>query len=140
MIDAFDDADYYDCYEDSDQLSSESWDEAIASHIDGCAERGENVEATVRRLGPLTVYAFKRKAVHDDWIDATTERLADLLQEDWCDEFGDPEGDHQPDIDAVKNKIAEAIRDLVENNDVWQCDDVAKRTYTVEQILEALKH
>lgn len=136
MISAFDEADYYSCDELSEEFIDESVEETVAGRIDAESASGETMRETIARIAPVTVYAFKRKPVEPAWIENTVGRLTDVLTEDWMDEFGDPEGDHAPQIDEAATKLAEAVAVLVQKSDVWQCELVGEREFALDALLD----
>lgn len=131
----FDNAAFYDCEDrNPENLVHDTPEDAIADFLEwrNGFDGEQGMIETIRGLESLTVEAYQPRPLDEKWIDNAAESLAERLQDDWAEDFGDPDGDHQiePDVDALR----EVVRKAVEGVHVWQCEVVASRTYTVEEV------
>lgn len=135
MSDPFDDADFYDCCEDCEELSHETVEDAIAAHID---DRGPgDILADIVAATPLTVYAYKREVVSESWLASASRVLAAHLDELWGEEYGDPDGRNNPDEEQIAAALFPGIAAAVKPWRVWRCKEVATREYSAAEV-EAL--
>lgn len=127
---------FYDC-RDSEQLSHESPEDAILEYIDTLAEPSKPVEDTIRELGSITVTAYRRVKVGDDWIEMQARRLAERLGEEFSERFGDPDGDDcDEQIAESWRDFVPAVRAAIGKARVWSCEPCGKHVYSVNEVLE----
>ena len=132
----FDNATYYD-WRDSETLSYETVEECLEAFVEFHAEADEPVEDVVRRLESVKVTAYVRKTVADEWVEGVTRSLAETLEEWWIEEYGNPDGDDE-NIQEHWSDLLDGVRTIIGRERVWQCDDVATRTYTADEVLKLL--
>lgn len=125
--DAFDSADFYSCREDNEVLQDDNIEDAISNRIDA-----------LMRMHPdsITVYAFARIPVTEEWKRGAALRLVEHLEEWWSEEHGDPEGsDFPPDARAAMATSARAMVDaLCGAVAPWRCRRCGERTYTIDEV------
>jgi len=137
-MDPFDSATYYDACDDGENLTYDSVEEALQQRLDDCGEPGETLRETIQREAPITVDAYVRAVVTDDWITQQAERMAERLEEAWHDEFGNPDSgfDYPRAGDETRALLEQAVRKYVESTQVWACERVASREFTAAQLEE----
>jgi len=140
--DKFESATYYTCDDDAESLSCEDAEGAIEEFLDKVYEHGVGIVESIRRHSPITVYAYARREVTLHWMHGTADELSERFDEVFSEEFGDPDGGSR----ISKNDLAELARDfesaigrLVANTEVWQCEQVATRTYSAEEVESILR-
>lgn len=137
--DPFDTATYYTC-ESPEELEHESADAAIYSYVEKCTG-GKGVAEWIRENTPLEVSAYVREEVSDDWLDATAHGLAKNFSNDYGNEYGC--GDTTPitgaKLDNLASTIREALGEAVVETPPWNCNEVAKRSYSAEQVEKLLR-
>lgn len=145
---AFDDADFYDTSGDPGELDHETLEAALADLLDSAAEtRTEAIE----KVAPVLVDAFERKKLDpsfsEDCVGSWIVELGEdsFLYERWSEEYGDClDGDGGPlenvpndELEAFKAEVVEKLHALLEKHpSVWQCDKVASRKYSAEELRE----
>lgn len=83
---------------------------------------------------PVTVYAYKRRIVDDGWIKDEAVRLAEELAESYDDEFGGGDEPMINDLDTIEAALIPIIRSAVAKHPPWQCEKVAERTFSAEEV------
>ena len=137
-------ADFWDCDDDTEQLSHTDVLEAIQDYLQGFLEEGD-VEEQLREIGPIEVYPWTRNAVSVQHVDDATEQLleraAEILDED--EELGDPDGDHEILPESVVAKYRAEMRMLVERlygeANVWGCTAGAAITIETEELIALVR-
>lgn len=144
--DPFDGAAFYDARE-SERLThtevedavSEACEMAVAGRFaDGKWGTGAEVEAEIRRACPMTIEAFRRKEVTDAWVQRAAARAAEVVQESFAEEFGDPEGDGDA-LAPLAGLLAPAVRTAVTGVEVWACEVVAARSFSADEVVEMMR-
>ena len=146
---AFDSADLFTCDDEPEDLTFESPEEAIEAFVNMWAEPDEHIGSCAgpapydlpdlaRRVGPVTVFAYRRRQVEDSWYQSVASRVVELIEEQWGEDYGDPDGDFEACPEAAEAKARAWLRDLLRDAVSWRCECVAERTYSVEEIEELL--
>ena len=138
----YDNADFYDC-RDSEEYTHESPEEALEELIDIYLSPKCDVEAEIRKLGPIKVSGYTRVTLAETWAVGMSESLAEQVAENFSEEHGDPNGDDDGLSKEVLAKAAQdfepVVRELIAHATVWFCDDCGERTYSVEEILAMMR-
>jgi hypothetical protein len=137
-MDPFDSATYYDACDDGENLTYDSAEEALQQRLDDCGEPGETLRETIQREAPITVDAYVRAPVPDDWIMDEAERLAASFEESWHEDFGNPDSHYESGRvgEEVRALIEQAVRKHAEVTQVWACRMVASREFTAAELEE----
>lgn len=136
----FDSATYYDA-RDSEALSHETPEEAIIERLDTDAldpRDGRSGARQVVDFGPVEVTAYVRETISDEWVTHLLETLAEVVEENWSEDFGSTEELDDLPIDAKKAFVGSArpaVLALLSSKPVFRCRSVGTRTYTPEQTL-----
>lgn len=139
---SFKSADFFDCGE-PEQLSHDCVEDALEYYFDSFGSLGCDMRAIITEHCPISVTAFHRKRVDTGsfqlGIAQRVETLVDNLNEDFAEEFCDPDDDSTGiDEDAIGR-----IRDLVLKEfaalSVWQCEPTESVEFSAEQVCELLK-
>ena len=128
MIPEFPKAAYYDCC-DSDQLEHETPEEAVEYLIEQAVDhKDEPVLDTIRSVSPVTVTAYERHAVTDEWINRIAGSAVEQAADSWEEEYGNPDGaavSFSPKaVAAAEVAMARVLREFWSSVDVWVCDPI----------------
>ena len=139
---AFQAAKFYSCDDGCERLTHDDEWEAIHDWLDSHAEKGDESEAgTLRRTGPITVYAYAPLEIGQKYFRMQGEILLERFEEDYREEFGDPEecGKVYPPelLDAAEALVRKAFEAW---GGVWQCERVAEKEFSVEELLPHVDH
>jgi hypothetical protein len=139
MIDAFENADYYDCRGD-ERFTHESPEECIEHHLDSLMEPNGDVGALIATTGPIEVAAYVRNGVTDHSVDNWATSLAAHLLELFGEEYGDPDGESD-DIDdaALAIVLKPIIRAALADVTVWHCSKSGSRTYQPDEVAALMR-
>lgn len=152
-IDSFETCDFYSIGDGHDTLSHTEWSECVGQHFDDTADPLVHIIQQCDDLAPLEVVGWRKKVLHKSFaegvIDSMVEELqADCFQaENWWEEYGDPDGENPP-IDGVDKKEVAALEAdlseilhafLLKHAHIWQCDTVASKEFTVDELEEFAK-
>lgn len=128
----FDGADFYTAFRDAEIYDHTDWHQCLIDFIDGA------IEGPPEEYGgePITIYAAKRLTIDDKWFFWASERAATDVEECFSEEYGPI--DDPPDIDteAIRKVFEAVLRGMIKNGDVWRCEIVAEKTFTLEEIWE----
>jgi len=136
--DPYDSAELYDC-SDSEEYEHEDPAACIAEYLDGLAERDEDVDAQIVRLCPITVTAYVRATADPRWTKRTAERLAEMVDESWCGEYGTHDGLDGVAKENLERALAEALSEWAAEQTPWSCVQVGTRTYSAEQVVAMMR-
>lgn len=142
----FDGADYFSTDEDCETLEHEHPVSAIEYLVDGYGAR-ESIAAVLDEIGDVTVYAWRRKAVHELEWRAFGFRAAEVMAESFDEEYSDPDEGvlsqaavHEP---TLAKELGEVFRRHVtddgKHDPVWYCEKVAERVYTRAEVETLLR-
>lgn len=124
--------DYYALRDDIESLQHESAEDAIVEEFDG-----------VDRSRPVTVFAYRRLQISDQWIDNVTEWMLDCFSQQYADEYGDPDGDGadtpEEALLEAQQVIHAAVVKLVAATHVWACEVSDKIDLTADQVEAVLR-
>jgi hypothetical protein len=138
----FDIADYYDCRE-SEELTSETLQEALEDFIDGNLSPPSNVTEEIRKLCPIEVVAYSRKEITEHFVRNVAEECYARLAELFHEEYGEPESDYggfdKESGEEIMRDFLPAVRKAAARGTVWQCDKVGKREYDFEEVLRLMR-
>ena len=139
-MNAFDNAKFYDC-RDPETLTYESPEEAVERFLDYWLNPGCDVEAVIReKCTPLTVDAYNPKEISDDQREAWVLGIEAYLEEQFGEEFGDPDG--APYLDHAKDHrlaLRAWVYEVIAGEHVWACEKVAERTYTADEVVAMMR-
>lgn len=136
--------DYWDCSDDTEQLTHSEPLEAIEYHLDGWLSPNCDTEAVIREKcsDGLTVYAWQRKTVTDADVERVADDCLDAAEEAFGEqlELSDPDGDgsdfNKADRERARPLFEAAVRSLYEGAQVWACERFAKVELTCDELLE----
>ena len=139
---AFQAAKFYSCDDICERLVHDDEWEAIHDWLDSQAEKGDEDEAgTLRRIGPITVYAYAPLEVRQDYFRMQGEILLERFEDDYREVFGDPEesGKIYPAelLDAAEALVRKAFEMW---GGTWQCERVAEKEFSIEELLPYVDH
>lgn len=142
MSDSYVGADFYDCDESAERLSYDTEYDALERHLDDLAEKGDSLTDVARRLGEVTVYAWRRVPFDvAAWCEAEADSLADDVRERLADEFGGPDGEavfsRAERLEIARSLAAELTRHL-RHFAPWRCERCGERTYTADEVVALL--
>lgn len=127
--------------EDDGNLVHETQAEAVVAWLDDEFVQGEPVDDCIRRLcgDGLKVYEFAQASVSDEWIARTVDALAETLQEQFHEEFGNPDSGFDDLGEAACSALRDAVVAHASVTHIWKCELVATHVLTMEQVLEIAK-
>ena len=136
---AFDDADYYDWRRYTEELSYTTVEEALAAMFDDVAGGVSFVEVLARQ-GPVTITAYRRKAITTSDHHALAIDLRDFFHDRITEDFGDLDGD-MPSLDGDAERelqvgLEALIARIIRDHDIqpWQCEEVARREFSPAEV------
>lgn len=139
---SFENATYYGERND-ELLSAHDPVEAIERVLDRAWEKGESMKDTAKRLAPIEIVAYERDEILPRDIDDWALWLFDLLEEHVGDEYGDPDGNHDPWTEEEKSIIKRCLRGAVQMAadlaTVWRCSPAGSRDYDEAALLEIVE-
>lgn len=140
----FEKAMFYTASDDNETLSIESPWMAIQEVLESCQydfecpalDEGGGAKV-IEEVGSVEIFAFVPKTITVDWINLMAEGLAEHLADNFCTEYGSPDGDDVSEAELVEwgVRLREVIIDLMKDKTSFQCERVAARTYSVDEIL-----
>lgn len=154
--DPFEGADFYTTVEDAEELLCETARDALATWAEDHEHWNavdQPLSTTVRHALPagkaVTVYAYKPWKPTEEWIKHRAERVFDDFFERLANEDDprvmDPGATGRPHNIITREQEADAmarmvtwVRETMAVAKVWHCEQVAKREYTAEQVIEML--
>jgi hypothetical protein len=143
---SFNACEFFDCA-DSEVLTWSSPVEAIRHFIGDFLSPDttpEEVRAAVVQRCPLVVSGYAREQVDEARRRAFVSALCAKLLEDYEEEYGDPRGESKFISDAALTEVRRLMRVAVdrfcESARAWPCRKVAERSYSVEEIMEIMRH
>jgi hypothetical protein len=127
---------FYSCTDPESLTATDPW-EAAEEHLDGWLDPKMTVAEVVAELGrrPLTVTAYDPGVVSDTEIKNWADSLTESLEEMFCDEHGNPDGDTKLMAEAEAIML-EAVTKIVKATRVWTCEEVGSVTLTGAQVVE----
>ena len=134
-MDLFDSADFYD-RGDGGELRWTTPEEALEDALQYAGDLYANI----------TIYAWKRRILDEgtskQWATNLLETLENCYLED--EELSDPDDASIPIdntiYDGIKLSLFSAVAEFSKNLKPWGCEEVAKRTYTTEEIRALFPH
>lgn len=133
--DPFDSATYYTTDDSAETLSCESVSEAIEQGLDAWASPDCDMVELIREHAPITIYAYEREVLNEAYVESWAESALERLYEEWCDEYGGPDGDDEFEKatrDALPEQVA-LFKKIVAQVPVWRCKQVALRVYNADE-------
>ncbi len=134
-------ATYYDC-QDSEVLSHTEIEDAIEQLFEDSWTKGVTTEKLLDDLAPVTVSAYKRDEISEEWVTSTTTRMMEDFEEHYHEDFGDIDGEHDAwsaeELKAIEAGLRAVIAGAAEKATVYRCSVVATREYSrvdVEAVL-----
>lgn len=139
MPKTYDTADVYDA-SDSEEYSHTTPEDAIADVVRSHYDDGdESIEEVIGNLCPLTVAGLERDTINPTWTRRVAERLTSNVADEWCDEYGNPDGMDGSDLVTIEHDIKAALDAFVRDTPVWACSACGKRTYSFEEVIAMMK-
>ena len=155
-FEALPDIDFFSSEDDHDDgLTATGIDEVLEGEVDNCVDWSGNREcdaATAERLIrehlPLgiDVLAWRREPANPEWAGRMADHFLDACSSDWGEDYGYPDGrDELVDDNGVDLRVefmprVEALmRELASRMVVWRCEEVARRTYTPDEVVDELR-
>jgi len=149
----FEEGDWYSVGDGHETLSHTEWSECIGQHFDDTAERDMHIKAQCDQIGPLTVFAYKKKVLSKSFAEGMIDHLVEELEvadgwaENWWEEYGDMDGDHPPigkattcQVNNLKAALSEPLHEfLLRHAHIWQCDVSAQKEFSVDELEEFAK-
>lgn len=143
----FNTATYYTCDDSVEQLSHETWEEAIEEHIDGWFDPTKParrpMDEIMAEISSLTVYAWKRKEIDPRFGEHAVDDMFETLDDDWHDDYGDCDGDAcvfgKEELKKLKEKFYALMRKSLKNARPWQCDVVTERLFNEDELTTLMK-
>ena len=141
--DNFENADFYD-WQDKETFTFTEPQEAIEDQIDMLTVRAVGAEAEIRRLGDITIHAYRRMVVPTGprgWSESIASHLVDAVQDYWTDdEYSNPDEGLDDEVTKELQQGFTALLDkMLTKQEVWSCEKVAERTYTVDEVLAMMR-
>ncbi|HEY5553044.1 MAG TPA: hypothetical protein VIK52_14220 [Opitutaceae bacterium] len=139
--DPFDSATYYTTDDSAETLSCGSVSEAIEEGLDGWASPDCDMVELIREHAPITIYAYEREEFNEEHLESWAESALERLYEEWCDEYGGPDGDDEFEKvtrDALPEQVA-LFRKIIAKVPVWRCKQVAVRVYNADEVEAMLR-
>lgn len=139
-MNAFDDADYFDCG-DPEELIHESLEEALERFIDDAWEPGSVMGELLDKLCPLKVTGYARKKVAPRFGEAAIDTMLDDFDENyWCEEYGNPtDGDYPPwsasELISLKAALYKVMGAALLKARPWQCEEVGTREFSKAELM-----
>lgn len=136
----FDAADFYCAEEFSETFSHTLVDDAIAEYVDDWVEIDWDEEEECFEFSheEVTIYAYTRKSVSEREMRWAAEAALDEVLERFHEEYGNPDESYVP-SDALEEAAKVFVAAVVRDYKVWQCDQVASRTYDLHEWVEKNK-
>ncbi len=140
----FESADYYDTG-DPEELDHETVEGALEYWLDGYGGPGSRAADDIRSHAPVTVVAYRRQQITPLHLHRLADDLAERAREQLSDDFGGPEGDLPGFSNDAQAELAHtfevALVELVRSREIhsWQCEEVARRTYSAEEVEAILR-
>jgi len=143
MPDPYETATYYDA-EDAEAYVHETPESAIEAYLDMYMTPGCDAAKVIAECGQITVLAHRRRDVTDGWVRNQARALTESLIEAWGEEFGNTDGstfDEFTDAQVTKAEedLVPWIRETIGHAVVWQCEKVAERTYSADEVLAMMR-
>lgn len=143
LADAFANAEIYGVVGHDHTYSCSTVEEALESYLEYFMSPGCNPLDVIDDKCPVEVEAYERKAPDARWVRNEAERLWEMLQEDWDEEFGDCEtGTDWTGSEAMETfakAILEEVGRFATTQPVWQCEEVAKRSFDYDQVVAMMR-
>lgn len=135
---AYDGADLYGIDGDDGPVTYfDEW-ECICEKLERIIEGADDVEQAICDYGPMTVGAYQDNDTRaSKEIAALAIRCADLCDESWCDEHGDPNGDSNM-SEAERVAFGKALEPIIRENvsrKVYPTKRCASRTYSPDELI-----
>lgn len=119
---SFEEADFYSCQADAEELFETDPDEAIEAHLDNVVDFRPLPEE-------ITIYGWKKVALEprrDCLVDLAIEPVLERLDED----YGDPEEATEP-TEAMLAATRAFIDAVLADYKVWRCEPCGQQTVAV---------
>ena len=139
----FAEAKFYDC-QDPETLYHFEVEDAIERYLDDAWEPGKtkSMRQLIADLCPITVKAYNPMKISNRWPESMAERFLEDMEENLGEEYGNPDGDtefwseHQR--TEIQKELEAVLAKAAAGAEVWACEDVAKREYSEEEVLEIM--
>lgn len=137
-LQAFDSADYYDC-RNVERFEYETLDECIEAYIDDLGGPADDVVKLIHDVGSVTVSAHSHLVVGEDNAKRAARYLIDKAQEQWDEEYGDPE-DSSADFSGFISRLEELVMEMWKSEKPWMCTKIAEREFSQSRACRAERH
>lgn len=139
MSGPFDRAKFYDCG-DPQELKHADPGEAVEEFLDSNWAPDISPQQLLDELCPVTVKAYAPKTVAPRFGESAIDSMLEDFEENyWCEEYGNPmecgsppwEGEQ---LRALRDKLYAALAEALKHAYVWQCEVVATREFTKQEV------
>jgi hypothetical protein len=138
---AFESAKYYDC-RDPEVLDHTEVAEALEDMLDTWWDKDKTPDQVLAELVPIEVKAYNPVAKSKSSIIGRAESVLEDLEEHFMEDYGNMDGDYEfwsKDERAELLKKLEAVfEEALDKAGVWQCEVVASREFSAEEVKEIL--
>lgn len=146
MSDTFDNAHFY-SWTDRETLTSEVPEDEFEDFLDWSLYTFATDAETIENLKDgLEIYAYNPCEISDSVLEGEAAFLVEGFLESLHEEYGNPDGDStdlisEEDQKALEAELLEVFKRFRDAGKItsWQCERVAKRTYSREEIAEWVK-
>ena len=146
MNDTFDNAHFY-SWTDRETLTSEDPEDEIRDFLDWSRYTFKTDSETIQNMKDgLEITAYNPREISDSVLDEQALSLVEDFLESLDEEYGNPDGDStdlisEENEEALVQEIFAVLKKFRDDGRIvsWQCEPVAKRTYTPEEITQWVK-
>lgn len=131
---------------DDERFTCESLEEYIVEQFDDWRDWGDTdatPESFAREMAPMTVHIFTPEVVDDRWVKRMGDALVLQFEEQWGDDFGDPDGFTESIGSDLRRKLEEQAAVVVKiwTNQLqpWRCKEHSKTVVSEELIVSILR-
>jgi hypothetical protein len=133
----FNSADFFDA-RDSEHVTCTDPASAIVEYLE--INLGESAtEAEIRGWCPITVVAYKRRAMPPDFPRRLADHFAEWTIEQYADDGVDPDGDYS----ALEKRIADAIdvalRTALADVTNWGCESAGECAFNADEVVAMMR-
>lgn len=139
-------ATYYTCDDSVEELSHETWAEAITEHLDAWHDpctHNSPIDTIIAGCSPLKVYAYARDVVEPRFGEHAVDSMMETLDDDWHDNYGDLDGDScvfSPDKKKdITEKFYVLMRECLADATSWRCAVFAEMEFDAEELTALMK-
>ena len=142
MSELFDTAKYYDCRDDPEVLNNVEVSEALEDLLEDCHDPEKTALELLDDLVPIEVSAYNPVKKTKSSIAGFADSVLEDLEERFMDDFGNIEGDFDfwsgEERKELEMKLEKVFQEALDKASVWQCNVVAKKSFTAEEVLQII--